>query len=59
MDGLMIDSEPYWDKARSMMAAEVGIDWNAEDQKAVMLAPKHVFALKTQVMEYLQGKMPA
>ncbi len=36
MDGLLIDSEPYWDKARSIMAAEVGIDWNTNDHRAVM-----------------------
>ncbi len=36
MDGLLIDSEPYWDKARSIMAAEAGIDWNTDDHRAVM-----------------------
>lgn len=36
MDGLLIDSEPVWDKARSIMAAGVGIDWNTDDHKAVM-----------------------
>lgn len=36
MDGLLIDSEPVWDKARSIMAAEIGIDWNTDDHKAVM-----------------------
>lgn len=36
MDGLLIDSEPVWDKARSIMAAGVGIDWNKDDHKAVM-----------------------
>jgi len=36
MDGLLIDSEPYWDKARRIMAAEVGKDWNKNDHRAVM-----------------------
>ncbi len=36
MDGLLIDSEPYWDKARSIMAAEAGGDWNTDDHRAVM-----------------------
>ena len=36
LDGLLIDSEPYWDKARSIMAAEVGKDWNKDDHRAVM-----------------------
>lgn len=36
MDGLLVDSEPYWDKARQIMAAEVNINWNEEDHKAVM-----------------------
>ena len=36
MDGLLVDSEPYWDKARSIMAAEAGKTWNEDDHKAVM-----------------------
>ncbi len=36
MDGLLVDSEPYWDQARKIMAAEAGIDWNSNDHKAVM-----------------------
>lgn len=36
MDGLLIDSEPFWDKARSSMAAKAGKDWNKDDHKAVM-----------------------
>jgi HAD superfamily hydrolase (TIGR01509 family) len=36
MDGLLVDSEPVWDKARRAMAAEAGKEWNREDQKAVM-----------------------
>ncbi len=41
MDGLLIDSEPVWDKARSIMAAEAGIDWNTDDHKAVMGVSTH------------------
>ena len=36
MDGLLIDSEPCWDKARSTMAKEAGKEWNTDDHKAVM-----------------------
>lgn len=36
MDGLLVDSEPYWDKARFIMAAEAGVEWNKNDHKAVM-----------------------
>ncbi len=36
MDGLLIDSEPCWDKARSLMAADVGVQWNEADHRAVM-----------------------
>lgn len=36
MDGLLVDSEPYWDEARSIMAAEAGVKWSEEDHKAVM-----------------------
>lgn len=41
MDGLLIDSEPVWDKARGIMAAEAGIDWNTDDHKAVMGVSTH------------------
>lgn len=36
MDGLLVDSEPVWDEARSMMARSVGKSWNRADHKAVM-----------------------
>jgi len=36
LDGLLIDSEPYWDQARHEMAVEVGKDWNANDHQACM-----------------------
>lgn len=36
MDGLLIDSEPCWDKARSLMAADAGKEWNENDHRAVM-----------------------
>lgn len=41
MDGLLIDSEPVWDKARSIMASEAGINWNTDDHKAVMGVSTH------------------
>ncbi|MBE7549986.1 MAG: HAD family phosphatase [Anaerolineales bacterium] len=36
MDGLLVDSEPVWDKARKGMAEAVGKDWNEADHQAVM-----------------------
>jgi HAD superfamily hydrolase (TIGR01509 family) len=36
LDGLLVDSEPVWDKARKQMADESGKDWNKDDHKAVM-----------------------
>lgn len=36
MDGLLVDSEPVWDRARKDMADEAGKAWNQEDHKAVM-----------------------
>lgn len=36
MDGLLVDSEPYWDKARHDMAAEAGQNWTEDDHQAVM-----------------------
>lgn len=38
MDGLLVDSEPYWDEARQMLVVDAGLDWNwtLEDQDVVM-----------------------
>ncbi len=36
LDGLLVDSERYWNEARRAMAAERGIVWNAEDHRACM-----------------------
>ena len=36
LDGLLIDSEPYWDQARQQMAAEFGQTWTQDDQHSVM-----------------------
>jgi HAD superfamily hydrolase (TIGR01509 family) len=36
LDGLLVDSEPYWEEARLQLAAEVGGPWTLDDQKAVM-----------------------
>lgn len=36
MDGLLVDSEPVWDKARKGMAEEAGKDWNKDDHQVVM-----------------------
>ena len=36
MDGLLVDSEPYWNEARRIMAAEAGVTWNEDDHQAVM-----------------------
>lgn len=43
MDGLLVDSEPYWDEARKILVVETGMrwDWNADDQKAVMGSSTH------------------
>ena len=43
MDGLLVDSEPYWDEARKMLVAEAGLnwDWNMDDQNAVMGSSTH------------------
>jgi len=32
MDGLLVDSEPTWEKARQAMAARVGKPWNRQDK---------------------------
>ena len=38
LDGLLVDSEPYWDEARRILAFAVGVrwNWNEDDQSAVM-----------------------
>jgi HAD superfamily hydrolase (TIGR01509 family) len=36
LDGLLVDSEPVWDRARKAMADEVGRAWTHDDHKAVM-----------------------
>ena len=38
LDGLLVDSEPYWDEARRILASDAGVrwDWSEDDQKAVM-----------------------
>lgn len=36
MDGLLVDSEPTWDKARAAIAARVGKPWNQQDHFNVM-----------------------
>ncbi len=36
MDGLLIDSEPVWDRARAAMAARLGQSWDKSDHQAVM-----------------------
>ena len=51
MDGLLIDSEPVWDKARFDMAAQYGKSWNADDHHAVM-------GVSTQTwVEYMIGRL--
>lgn len=56
MDGLLIDSEPVWDKARSIMAAEAGISWNTNDHKAVMGVSTHEWV--SYMMTRLKLDMP-
>jgi HAD superfamily hydrolase (TIGR01509 family) len=36
MDGLLVDSEPTWDKARARMAGRVGKEWTQQDHINVM-----------------------
>lgn len=36
MDGLLVDSEPVWDRVRSAMADEAGKAWTEDDHRAVM-----------------------
>jgi HAD superfamily hydrolase (TIGR01509 family) len=36
LDGLLIDSEPCWDRVRQQMAAEYGQTWTQDNQRSVM-----------------------
>ncbi len=36
MDGLLVNSEPYWEQARQILASELDKPWGLEDQIAVM-----------------------
>lgn len=36
LDGLLVNSEPCWDRVRQKMAAEYGQTWTNEDQRHVM-----------------------
>lgn len=36
MDGLMVDSEPVWDRARAALAAQYGKSWTTADHHNVM-----------------------
>lgn len=36
MDGLLVDSEPVWDKARAELAAQYGKPWTTKDHHNVM-----------------------
>ncbi len=44
LDGLLVNSERYWDQARQQMAAEVGRDWNVDDHRATMGVSTRVWA---------------
>jgi len=57
MDGLLIDSEPVWDEARSLMAAGVGVSWNNDDHKAVMGVSTHEWV--SYMIKRLSLSMPA
>jgi beta-phosphoglucomutase-like phosphatase (HAD superfamily) len=57
MDGLLIDSEPVWDEARSLMAAQVGVSWNKDDHKAVMGVSTHEWV--SYMIKRLSLSMPA
>ena len=57
MDGLLIDSEPYWDEARRLMAREVGVKWNEYDHKAVMGVSTHEWV--SYMIKRLSLKMAA
>lgn len=44
MDGVLIDSEPLWQRARAEFAADLGLPWNDADQAAMMGASTAVWS---------------
>ena len=36
LDGVLVDTEPWWDEVRTAFAAEHGRSWGPDDQQAVM-----------------------
>jgi HAD superfamily hydrolase (TIGR01509 family) len=36
MEGVLMDSEPYWTRARHSFARDLGKDWTMDDQRAAM-----------------------
>jgi HAD superfamily hydrolase (TIGR01509 family) len=70
LDGLLIDSEPYWDRARQQMAADYGQTWTETDQRSMMGVSTTTWANymnerlglglpQAQVIERIVGKMMA
>jgi beta-phosphoglucomutase-like phosphatase (HAD superfamily) len=41
MDGILIDSEPYWNEARRIMADKAEVNWTKDDHEAVMGVNTH------------------
>lgn len=44
MDGVLVDTEPWWDEVRIALAAEHGRTWGPDDQAAVMGANSREWA---------------
>jgi beta-phosphoglucomutase-like phosphatase (HAD superfamily) len=45
LDGLLVDSEPVWDRVRKGMADELGRAWDKNDHKAIMGVNSHEWAV--------------
>ena len=69
MDGTLIDSEPYWIRAETELAARFGIEWTHDDGLALVGNPLTVSALAMidrgvdlapeDVISYLLGRVTA